>query len=107
MPLANDPLFAAIFAMDSYNGGSNAGLIAPGQSIGDATLIQILSPTNAGFFAQAYTWNGETVISYRGTDVLPGLNLSAFNPASWQDIAAWSIWFAQNYNTPQAQLAVQ
>lgn len=27
--------------------------------------------TGAGFFAQAYTWNGKTIISYRGTDFIP------------------------------------
>jgi Ca2+-binding RTX toxin-like protein len=110
MPLVGDPLFAAILAMDSYNRGSDAGLIVSGNGIGDATLKDVTLPAgfaDAGFFAQAYTWNGETVISYRGTDVLPGLNLSLFNPASWTDVAAWSIWAGANYSTAQAQLAVQ
>ena len=28
----------------------------------------MLGSFSQGFFAQAYTWNGQTVISYRGTD---------------------------------------
>jgi hypothetical protein len=110
MALSNDPLFAAILAMDAYNRGAGAGLNVAGTSIGTANLIPLALPNGspaAGFSAQAYSWNGETVISYRGTDVLPGLNLSLFNPSSWTDIAAWSIWFSQNYSTPQALLAVQ
>jgi hypothetical protein len=31
----------------------------------------------AGFYAIAYNWNGETVISYRGTDRL-GADLSSY-----------------------------
>lgn len=77
MPLASDPLFAAILAMDSYNRGSDAGLFVSGNGVGTATLKTVDLPAgsaNAGFFAQAYTWNNETIISYRGTDILPSLN---------------------------------
>jgi hypothetical protein len=75
-------LFKAILAMDSYNRGPGAGINlteagASDTQIGNATLglnsddpsanMQTTAPA-AGFFAQAYNWNGTTVISYRGTD---------------------------------------
>ncbi|UJW73550.1 calcium-binding protein [Rhizobium sp. SL42] len=72
-------LFMAILAMDSYNRGYNegiAGLGGEGERIGFATLssqsdLQAGSEgVAAGFYAVAYDWNGVTVISYRGTDVL-------------------------------------
>ena len=59
--------------MDSYNRGYNAALGdpvtgLPGSSIGNATIGLSRADVNASFFAQTYTWNGQTVISYRGTD---------------------------------------
>ncbi|HMJ07272.1 MAG TPA: hypothetical protein VK474_13515 [Chthoniobacterales bacterium] len=73
-----DPLlFKAILAMDSYNRGYNSSvkvdelathigtaLILPNSSIRPATQ----AGDAFGFFATAYSWNGETIISYRGTD---------------------------------------
>lgn len=71
-------LLLAILAMDSYNrdyGAGIAGLGGIGSTIGSATLstdsTQTLGidPTKAtGFYASAYTWGNDTVISYRGTD---------------------------------------
>ncbi|MEQ1698241.1 MAG: hypothetical protein ABL901_20620, partial [Hyphomicrobiaceae bacterium] len=75
MAISND-LFLAILAMDSYNRGYGAG-IGPaetgivGTQIGNATRINTALPTGyqtASFYAEAYTWNNQTVISYRGTD---------------------------------------
>jgi len=67
----SDDLFQAILAMDSYNRGYDPGLAVTGSQIGYAFLG--LSKGNqeakdASFFAQAYNWLGQTVISYRGTD---------------------------------------
>ena len=79
MTLSND-LFLAILSMDSYNRGYDAGITGlggEGARIGAATIAkdaeQLLSAWEAqaaGVYAVAYQWNGETVISYRGTDTL-------------------------------------
>jgi len=93
--------------MDAYNCGYNAtvgealtGL--PGNQIGNATIRRDINlpegSQSASFYAQAYTWNGRTIISYRGTDGL------LFNSVP-TDIPDWGIWFADNYNTGQARLA--
>jgi hypothetical protein len=72
----NADVFRAILAMDSYNRGYGvgvSGLVC--SSLGSATILQDstaqfgLSVTSAvGFYASAYSWNGQTVISYRGTN---------------------------------------
>ncbi|WP_417415420.1 hypothetical protein [Hoeflea sp.] len=85
MPISQD-LFMAILAMDSYNRGYDAGigdgqnvvncvdedgLGAEGSQIGNAVVSQqdiSEAAKAAGFYAVAYQWNGETIISYRGTD---------------------------------------
>ena len=70
----SDDLFLAILSMDAYNRGYNAGLQITGSQIGYAFLGRATDPqlepeaVAASFFAQAYIWNGQTVISYRGTD---------------------------------------
>jgi hypothetical protein len=82
-------LMLAILSMDAYNRGYGAGIsdgnhIIDGvdHGLGDAIDTQIGTATitsfsssdpnseavAAGFYAVAYEWNGETVISYRGTD---------------------------------------
>lgn len=78
----------AILAMDSYNRGYDQGLdvVAAGGSatqigtatIGNASSTLASSPeVQAGFYAAAYTWNGQTVISYRGTNTDSMLSLGA------------------------------
>ena len=85
MTVSNE-LMLAILAMDSYNRGYDAGigdgqnvvdsvdtdgLGEAGSTIGNAAVIDVDLPLGseaAGFYAIAYQWNGETVISYRGTD---------------------------------------
>ena len=71
-------LMYAILAMDAYNRGYNpgiAGLGGMGSQIGTATvgedaetLLSQGTAVAAGFYAVAYQWNGDTIISYRGTD---------------------------------------
>jgi Lipase (class 3) len=72
----NREVFLSILAMDSYQRGYAVGIKGvDGNKIGNAIIKEDsseklgLPQTSAiGFFAQSYLWNGETVISYRGTD---------------------------------------
>ena len=74
----DDDVFRAILALDSYNRGYDAevDISALGGSttqLGTATLGDQKGDAEAqaaSFFAQSYTYNGETIISYRGTDAL-------------------------------------
>lgn len=80
-------VFLSLLALDAYNRGPGAGLndlevptIGPNGNpqqvikIGNAQISSdsaaILGPSAqaAGFYAIAYEWNGEKVISYRGTN---------------------------------------
>ena len=76
MAISNE-LLMAILAMDSYNRGYNPGITdsgiaalgLQGSQLGNVTLGLARSIESSSFFAQAYTLaNGQTVISYRGTD---------------------------------------
>jgi len=82
-------LFLAILALDAYNRGYKRGMVLPASSqIGDAAIAlqaDDLESQAASFYAVAYSWQGKTVISYRGTrfpggpdrgDVLNGWTLS-------------------------------
>lgn len=70
-----DDLFLAILSMDAYNRGYDAGidgLGSAGSKVGLAEIIDADLPigsVEAGFYASAYDLSGQTVISYRGTDV--------------------------------------
>ncbi len=88
MAISQD-LFLAILAMDAYNRGYNEGLVGLGgigSQIGNATFAvqSDINPNSpdvaASFYAAAYNWNGQTVISYRGTD---DLSLSADPLNGW------------------------
>ena len=78
----NGELFKAILSMDAYNRGNNKGininlLESAGQFIGNSQIFQEsdidedTSGVNKGFYAIAHEYEGETVISCRGTDALP------------------------------------
>jgi hypothetical protein len=80
----NRAVFLSILAMDSYNRGYAQGvngLRSPGPNgdasgdirIGNAKLVRDADDVtgiarSASFYAVTYAWNGETVISYQGTD---------------------------------------
>nr|WP_316656193.1 hypothetical protein [uncultured Gellertiella sp.] len=83
-------LFMAVLAMDSYNRGYNASVGTAADGLGSQAGLKVgsasimlssdSSSSSAGFYAVAYNWNGQTIISYRGTDNL--VQLQNFNPLS-------------------------
>jgi Ca2+-binding RTX toxin-like protein len=106
-------LFKAVLAMDAYNRGVNAGINVSGSQIGSALLRSDLLPSGsseASFSAQAYSWNGETIISYRGTDILPAIlggHAPTYSTNSWVDVGQWVLLRAGNYDATQLRLAAQ
>lgn len=81
----NRDVFLSLLALDAYNRGYGQGVfLNPSDSlngqeernrfIGTARVtnqsdVEVETPgVDAGFYAIAYDWNGETVISYRGTN---------------------------------------
>lgn len=102
-------LFLSILAMDSYNRGYGQHIIMPtvfGQTmLGNATIQsdandQAGVASAAGFYAVAYDWNDEKVISYRGTnpDSLSNFFTDAHN--------GYGVGSGSPYGT-QAELAIQ
>ena len=77
-------VFLSLLALDAYNrsygqnvvlttGDSTTGQNERGRRIGNATILRDANDPEgiaqaAGFYAIAYDWNGERVISYRGRD---------------------------------------
>lgn len=98
MTISND-VFMSILAMDSYNRGYSQGPIVSGSQVGSASLALATDPdldldaVSASFFAQSYTWNGSTVISYRGT-----------NDLIWDPVYGWGLGLGYP-ETPQADMA--
>lgn len=94
MAISKD-LFLAILALDSYNRGYNVGVSGLsdnlGTEIGSARISgRPMDPTAAasiGFYATAYDWNGETIISYRGTD-----NFGPFESTTAGASDIWTGW---------------
>ena len=87
MTISRD-LFLAILALDSYNRGYSPGLQLSGNQLGLATVTKddfTEDERSLGFYATSYNWNGEKVISYRGTD---NLNPLAGDSDIWR---GWSI----------------
>ena len=78
MNALNRDVFLSILALDAYNRGygqnvddlSAEGQIGTANILGDAlSELDADDVIAAGFYAIAYAWNGETVISFRGTNV--------------------------------------
>jgi hypothetical protein len=101
----NRDVFLSILAMDSYNRGYNLGVLglADTGQLGTATLQVATAEQStgwkaAGFYAIAYDWNGQTVISYRGTDPSTALQTA-------RDIAhGWSSFTGIGPTTPLGEL---
>lgn len=85
MTITYNNLFSAILAMDAYQQGDDGalkrGLLGNQGGVGDATLVTNKPDPAHGFFAQAYSYNGQTVISYRGTTFNNGGPASLVPPA--------------------------
>lgn len=67
----NQDVFLSILAMDAYSRGEDGTFRwsdAPGTQLGTATIGQSYSDGPASFYAVSYAWNGQDVISFRGTD---------------------------------------
>ena len=69
----NSQLMLAILAMDAYNQGDQGDVSIKDVDgpLGNATRFPTTLPEGSagyGFSAQAYIWNGQMVISFRGTD---------------------------------------
>ena len=102
----NSDLFLSILALDSYNRGYSVGLDVTGSTIGNASITSqefTLEQKAVSFYATAYEWRDETIISYRGTrfdgalgpdfgDVLHGWTLSAGYAAASQPQMAKQFW---------------
>jgi hypothetical protein len=103
MPI-NQNVFRAVLAMDSYNRGYRPNVNglsdATGTMLGTASIIRNANDPDgvarrAGFYATAYSWNGETVISFRGTNINQVETLGEFVslPALNDVFNGWSLAF--------------
>ncbi|CAM3295549.1 hypothetical protein SPAN111604_15005 [Sphingomonas antarctica] len=106
----NRDLLMSILAMDSYNRSYGANLDIATTGIGTATENTFSLPTGAeavGFYASSYNWNGETIISYRGTNFQVDHWYSFFSSPLWQDIGnGWGTGVGSNFE-PQAKMAFE
>ena len=105
MPMSPD-VFKAILAMDAYNRGNRQGIKVSSTEIGNALVLPDSvsrlgsSSSNTGFFATSYIWNGQQVISFRGTDPESGSEFI-------KDVThGWPLG-AGNNNADQARQAIE
>jgi hypothetical protein len=72
-----DDLMRAVLAMDAYSRGYDQGLLLEPSGEYDIGKMSIIAQSdtlagsfgvNIGFYAAAYQGDGETIISFRGTD---------------------------------------
>ncbi|MFB0613000.1 hypothetical protein [Aurantiacibacter poecillastricola] len=106
----NRDVFLSLLALDSYNrgygqnvllneGDSTANQNKAGRRIGNATILTDANDPEgvaqaAGFYAIAYEWNDETIISYRGTNfestVPPGGSVFD-SPIATDALSGWTL----------------
>src|SRR6056297_2814616 len=116
-----DPdVFKALLALDVYNREYGEGIILEenANGLGYAEYLTVLRPKEnegdediefgpdpasiaASFYARAYTYNGEIIISYRGTDQY------FWNDQSWGDIINGWVLGAGVTASSQGELALQ
>ena len=76
----NDELFKAILALDAYSRGYDKAIRITGndtqlgtaQFVGQSSIAANSPEIDAGFYAIAYNYDGQTIISYRGTSTSSG-----------------------------------
>ena len=102
----NPVVFQALLAMDTYNQRLRQGVKTGVSRLGNAVVLensdQLLggARANTGFFATSYFWNGQQVISFRGTDPESG---SEFIKGMTH---GWPLGAGSN-NADQAQQAIE
>ena len=66
---SNPQLLYALLSMDAYHRGDEGGLVGevPQTQIDGTTRLRSSPDNNIGFSAQSYTYDGATIIAYRGT----------------------------------------
>ncbi len=104
----NDKLMHAILSMDAYNRGYGANLNLTTSTLGTASIIKdsfvLKNPDGSradqpvGFYAIAYNYKGQPVISYRGTDDVLG---------SDSDITNGWVLGGGDQNATQGNMAIQ
>lgn len=116
----NSTLMKSILAMDSYNRGYDAGIKfgnlegnnsvdTPGVvKVGNATITNVRGQQDAqdiGFYGLAYSYGGETVISYRGTNY-PSQGQTTVLGVPYDVYHGWSLG-AGDIDSAQGLMAVQ
>jgi hypothetical protein len=115
----NRDVFHSLLALDSYNRGYGQNVLIDlgdsrtdqnetGRTLGTTTIVRSETTQkvkDAGFYAIAYEWNGETIISYRGTNFLESISLAEFVNFLAEDFGGgWDI-FTGIGNGSHAKLA--
>jgi hypothetical protein len=108
MAATSEDLMRAVLALDAYNRGYSPGMTLPNQaSIGTSSVLtdssKLIGPAanDAGFYAVAYQWDGEIVVSYRGT------RFDGVLGPAWNDIVnGWTLSFGYA-QASQGQYALQ
>ena len=115
MAISKD-LFLAVLSLDAYNQGYKAGINHGQTQIGSATFLTDkgdLEAQSHGFYGLAYTLNsavgdlaaGTTIISYRGTDDIIGINAgNFFSSDMWN---GYSLALGGTPGANQSELAIQ
>jgi hypothetical protein len=105
MAATSKDVMLAVLAMDAYNEGYSPGMtVNYTTSAGGAKVIAQAGGADdqaVSFYADAYNWNGETIIAYRGTRI----NNSSGLPDLGDMLYGWTATFGFS-QASQAQLAI-
>ena len=117
--MASNELMMALLSLDAYNRSTSLqagdvalyGLGGVGATLGGATVEYVQNEAAASFVAVNYSWNGKTVLAFRGTDNLDASNiLSSDIWNGWTIGAGWNeasqAKLAQDFYTSQTGLSL-